>query len=125
MEKRHFYLIGIGGIGMQAVARLLRDAGAKVSGSDMKDFDSRPDLEAEGIEVHIGHEEKYVTDDVTEVVYSIAVPKSNPEITKAQELGWPIRRRLELVGVVMVNKNGIAIACTHEKNTTTTIPAML
>jgi len=125
MEKRHFYLIGIGGIGMQAVARLLRDAGAKVSGSDMKDFDSRPDLEAEGIEVHIGHDEKYVTDDVTEVVYSIAVPKSNPEIMKAQELGLPIRRRLELVGELMENKNGIAIAGTHGKTTTTTMLAMM
>src|SRR5690606_845486 len=63
--------------------------------------------------------------DVTEVVYSIAVPKSNPEIMKAQELGLPIRRRLELVGELMENKNGIAIAGTHGKTTTTTMLAMM
>lgn len=125
MEQRHFYLVGIGGIGMQAVARLMKATGARVSGSDIKDFDARADLEAEGIVVHIGHDEKYITDDVTEVIYSIAVPTNNPEIEKAQGIGLPIRRRLELVGELMADKNGIAIAGTHGKTTTTTMAAMM
>ena len=110
---------------MQAVARLLKAEGARVSGSDMHDFDARLSLEQEGIGVHIGHDASHITDDVDEVVYSIAVPESNPEIIRAKELGLPLRRRLELVGEIMQSRVGIAISGTHGKTTTTTMITMM
>jgi UDP-N-acetylmuramate--alanine ligase len=125
MAQKHYFLIGIGGIGMQAVARLLKDNGDDVSGSDIKDFDARRDLEQEGINVHIGHDAANITSEVSEVIYSIAVPEDNPEIIKARELKLPVRRRLELVGELMEKKQGIAISGTHGKTTTTTMISMM
>lgn len=125
MEGKHFFLIGIGGIGMQAVARLLKAEGARVSGSDMYDFEARAALEQEGIKVYIGHDADHVAPDVSEVIYSIAVPESNPEILRARELGLPLRRRLELVGEIMQKRVGIAISGTHGKTTTTTMTTMM
>lgn len=125
MHNRHYFLIGIGGIGMQAVARLLRDQGARVSGSDMQDFEARADMEQQGIHIYIGHDASHITADVSEVIYSIAVPETNPEIVRARELNIPIRRRLELVGEIMSTKDGIAISGTHGKTTTTTMTTMM
>ena len=105
MDQKHYFLVGIGGIGMQALARLLNSQGARVSGSDMKDFEARTDLEREGIEVFIGHDERHVVEGMAGVIYSIAVPQNNPEIEKAKELGIPLRRRLELVGELISSQN--------------------
>ncbi len=110
---------------MQALARLLKSQGARVSGSDMHDFDARVDLENEGIVVFVGHDAKHIEADMTAVVYSVAVPKNNPEIEKANELGVPLRRRLELVGELMATKRGVAIAGTHGKTTTTTMISLI
>ena len=125
MDQKHYFLVGIGGIGMQALARLLNSQGARVSGSDMKDFEARTDLEREGIEVFIGHDERHVVEGMAGVIYSIAVPQNNPEIEKAKELGIPLRRRLELVGELMAGKRGVAIAGTHGKTTTTTMLSLI
>lgn len=125
MSDKHYFLIGIGGIGMQAVARLLRNQGARVSGSDMQDFEARQDMEQHGIHIYIGHDASHITEDISEVIYSIAVPKTNPEIIRASELNIPIRRRLELVGDIMLHKDGIAISGTHGKTTTTTMTTMM
>ena len=125
MEQKHYFLVGIGGIGMQALARLLASTGASVAGSDMKDFEARPDLENEGIRVFIGHDAKHIQAGTTAVVYSVAVPQNNPEIERASELGIPLRRRLELVGEMMTDKQGVAIAGTHGKTTTTTMISLI
>jgi len=125
MKEKNYFLIGIGGIGMQAVARLLKAGGNQVVGSDMRDFDARPDLESVGIQVYIGHNGMHITKDIDEVVYSAAIPETNPEMQMACKLGIPTRRRLEPVGDLMKNKIGIAIAGTHGKTTTTTMIALI
>ncbi len=125
MKAKRYFLIGIGGIGMQAVARLLVDAGHKVSGSDMADFDARRDLKCLGIETFVGHDAIHITKDIDEVVYSAAIPATNPELRAANKLGIPVRRRLEPVGEVMQSKTGIAVAGTHGKTTTTTMLAQM
>ncbi|MFH0905176.1 MAG: Mur ligase domain-containing protein [bacterium] len=116
---KHYFLVGIGGVGMQGLAWLLRERGDKVSGSDVNDFEARPEMEATGIRVHIGHAAENIEKDVDEVIRSAAVPDDNLEIQTAKRRGLPIRRRLELVGEIMQSKTGVAIAGTHGKTTTT------
>lgn len=120
-QSKSYFLVGIGGIGMQAVARLLKSLGNQVAGSDMRDFEARPDLESDGITVYIGHDASHITSEIDEVIYSVAVPQNNPEIEQAEKLKIPLRRRLEVVGEIMQEKNGIAVAGTHGKTTTTTM----
>ncbi|MFA5009871.1 MAG: UDP-N-acetylmuramate--L-alanine ligase [Patescibacteria group bacterium] len=124
-QPKSYFLVGIGGIGMQAVARLLSKTGNRVAGSDMTDFEARPDLETEGITVFVGHDASHITKDIDEVLYSAAIPENNPEIQQAQKLGIPTRRRLEVIGELMKEKIGIAISGTHGKTTTTTMIAII
>lgn len=106
---------------MQAVARLLFSQGNRVSGSDMGDFEARPDLETAGITVYVGHDASHITKDLDAVIYSAAVPEDNVEMVAARKLGIPLKHRLELVGELMKEKIGIAISGTHGKTTTTTM----
>lgn len=110
---------------MQAVARLLKGLGHTVAGSDMNDFDARPDLEEASIVVFVGHDTAHITKDIDEVIYSAAIPATNLEIVQAKKLGIPVRRRLEVVGEVMKEKNGVAISGTHGKTTTTTMLTLI
>lgn len=120
-QPKSYFLVGIGGIGMQAVARLLKSFGNQVAGSDMNDFPARVDMENEGITIYVGHEAAHITKDIDEVIYSVAIPETNPEIMEAKKLGLSLRRRLEVVGELMAKKYGIAISGTHGKTTTTTM----
>jgi len=110
---------------MQAVARLLKHTGAEVAGSDIRDFEERSQLEAEGISVFIGHDAKHIDKGLTAVIYSVAVPGNNPEIEAARGMGIPLERRLTLVGEMMKDKIGVAVTGTHGKTTTTTMIAMI
>lgn len=110
---------------MQAVARLLRGLGHTVAGSDMNDFEARPDLEEAGIVVYVGHNAAHITREIDEVIYSAAVPETNAEIQQAKKLGLPVRRRLEVVGELMQEKIGVAISGTHGKTTTTTMTTLI
>ncbi len=118
-KNKHYFLVGIGGVGMQGLANILKDQGAQVSGSDMNDFDARKQLITSGIGVFVGHDASHITQDVNEVIRSVAVPDTNPEIQAAKRRNIPVSRRLELVGEIMKSKTGIAIAGTHGKTTTT------
>jgi len=122
---KKYFLIGIGGIGMQAVARLLAGLGNTVAGSDMNDFEARQDLEEAGIRVFVGHDASHITKEVGEVIYSAAIPETNLEIQQAKKLGIPLRRRLEVVGDLMQQKIGVAISGTHGKTTTTTMVTLI
>jgi UDP-N-acetylmuramate--alanine ligase len=110
---------------MQAVARLLKGLGHTVAGSDMNDFEAKPDLEEAGIVVFVGHDADHITKDIDEVIYSAAIPDTNVEIVQAKKLGLPVRKRLEVVGEVMKEKNGVAISGTHGKTTTTTMLTLI
>jgi UDP-N-acetylmuramate--alanine ligase len=112
------HLIGIGGIGMSALARLLAAAGESVCGSDLKDSPLLARLRREGVEVRLGHSAENVTC-AERVVYSSAIDRTNPEYLEARRRGIPLVHRGELLAELMRGRRGIAICGTHGKTTTT------
>ncbi len=118
------HLIGIGGTGLSAIARVLLESGYAVTGSDRADSPFARDLQSAGVAVSIGHRPENVTDaDV--VVRSSAIPDSNPEVVAARELNIPVLKRADFLGSLMEDKTGIAIAGTHGKTTTTSMIAWM
>ncbi len=122
METVHF--IGIGGAGMSGLARLLLARGVRVSGSDVRESEATRALAAAGAEIRIGHRAENLNG-AQRVVYSAAVPRDNPELTAARRQRLPIISRAQLLGEVMRDRVGIAIAGTHGKTTTTAMVASI
>ena len=114
------HVVGIGGIGMSAIAEVLIRLGFKVQGSDISDSANVIKLRSLGATVHIGHREENLGE-ATVLVHSSAVTHENPEYKQALENGIPIMRRAEMLADIMNLKKGIAIAGTHGKTTTTSI----
>ena len=116
---RKSYFIGIGGIGMSALAQYLLDRGERVSGSDREASPVSEMLVEKGIEVLIGQKAENVPLDANVVVYSDAVPEDNPERARAAELGIPQLSYFQMLGQVSSSMRTIAVAGTHGKTTTT------
>ncbi|MDD3531264.1 MAG: Mur ligase domain-containing protein [Candidatus Pacebacteria bacterium] len=116
---RRAYFIGIGGIGMSALAQLLAHDGVRVSGSDREASPVTALLESKGITVAIGQKADNVPADAEHVVYSDAVPEDNPERARAKELGISQLSYFAMLGEVSKGKRTIAVAGTHGKTTTT------
>lgn len=119
IKKIHF--IGIGGIGVSALARMMLGRGAKVSGSDMAESRITKELSELGAEIYIGHDGKNLPEEADLVVYTIAVKAENPELKKAGELGIPAVSYPEFLGIMSEDYYTIAISGTHGKTTTTAI----
>lgn len=118
-KKIHF--IGIGGISMSGLAAVLLNSGFKVSGSDSKDSAIVEKLRTEGAEVYIGHSKDNIKD-VDLVVYTAAIPASNPEIIEAKEKNIQLMDRAEFLGHIMKgHKYNVAISGTHGKTTCTSM----
>lgn len=118
MKKVHF--IGIGGIGMSALAQYYNDQGVIVTGSDRDPSQKVHDvLATKGIVVVVGHSASNVPSDADLVVYSDAVPEDNPERARARELGIPELCYFKMLGQVSLGKRTIAVAGTKGKTTTT------
>ena len=83
-KKIHF--IGIGGIGLSAIARMMKEKGKKVSGSDLSPSLMTDKLKKLGIKICIGQAEKNISEDMDLIIHTTAVPKNNPELKKAKEL---------------------------------------
>ncbi len=121
---RRIHFVGIGGIGMCGLAELLIAQGYAVSGSDLASGATVERLRRLGAEVAIGHDARHVGGaDV--VVVSSAVRRGNPEVVDAQARGIPVIPRAEMLAEVMRLKDGIAVAGTHGKTTTTSLIAHL
>lgn len=120
MAKVHF--IGIGGSGLSAIARLLLESGDTVTGSDRELSPFADDLQKAGATVFIGHHPRYVTG-ADWVVRSSAIPDDNPEVVAALAANIPVYKRADFLGQLMADKNGIAVAGTHGKTTTTAMIA--
>jgi len=120
--KIHF--VGIGGIGMSGIAEILLSMGYKVTGSDLSQSATTEKLEALGAKIFLGHDEKNITDQNV-IVHTSAAKSDNPEILKAKELSIPIMKRAEMLAELMRLKQGIAIAGTHGKTTTTSMLATI
>ena len=113
-----FHFVGIGGIGMSAIARILRSRGIAVTGSDVKATPLVEQLRGEGVRIEIGHDAKNV-EGATTVVVSSAIDRRNPEYAACQKLGIPMLHRGELLAQLVRERRGIAICGTHGKTTTT------
>ena len=120
VQRIHF--VGIGGAGMSGIASVLLDQGYQVSGSDAVDSAAVQRLAGQGARVCIGHAaEQIEAADV--VVVSAAIADDNPELVAARTTGIPVIPRAELLGELMRFRQGIAVAGTHGKTTTTSLIA--
>lgn len=124
-KYKNIHCIGIGGIGLSAIAEILLDRGYNVSGSDMKESDMTALLESKGAKIYIGHRKENV-EDVDLVVYSAAVSAENPEIVRAKERGVECVSRAVMLGALMSEyEKSIAISGTHGKTTTTSMVSLI
>jgi len=122
-KKVKIHFVGIGGIGMSGIAELLLNLGYGVSGSDLKGSDITKRLEGLGGVILEGHLAENVAADVDVVVTSSAVRKTNPEVQAARDRGIPVIPRAEMLAELMRLKEGVAIAGSHGKTTTTSLIA--
>ena len=118
--RRLVHFIGIGGAGMSAIAKVLVERGVPVSGSDLKRSRAATVLEAMGAHVHIGHDAGLV-DAGQVVVVSSAIPRTNVELRRAQELGLEILARGEALAFLLEGLRSMVVAGTHGKTTTTSM----
>jgi UDP-N-acetylmuramate--alanine ligase len=120
----HVHFIGIGGSGLSAIARLLRESGYEVSGSDQSLSPFATDLQSAGINVVVGHHPRNITG-ADWVVRSSAINDDNVEVQAAQQAKIPVYKRADFLGQLMAEKTGIAVAGTHGKTTTTAMIAWM
>jgi UDP-N-acetylmuramate--alanine ligase len=114
------HLVGIGGAGMSAIARILAQRGHDVRGSDLREGRALVALRALGVRVHIGHAPEHVGD-AEVVVTSTAVAASNPEVVAAQAAGVPIVPRARMLARLLDGQRSVLVAGTHGKTTTTSM----
>lgn len=119
------YFIGIGGIGMSALARYFLSLGIKVSGYDKTPTPLTKELEQEGIKIHYSEEVDAIPKDPVFVVYTPAVPKDHKELVYYQTNGYTVVKRSDVLGAISKNTFNICIAGTHGKTTISTIVAHL
>jgi UDP-N-acetylmuramate--alanine ligase len=118
------HFVGIGGIGMSGIAEVLLNLGYHVSGSDMRETDVTRRLRTLGGRIAIGHDAAHVQEaDV--VVVSSAVRPDNPEVATARARDIPVIPRAEMLGELMRVKDGVAVAGSHGKTSTTTMVASI
>jgi UDP-N-acetylmuramate--alanine ligase len=123
IKRVHF--IGVGGIGLSAIAKFLSEKGKEVSGSDLSPSLITKSLEKCGVEIYVGQSERNITKDVDLVVYTMAVPEDNPELKKARELKIKTITYPESLGMVFNDKYGIAVCGTHGKSSTSAMAGLL
>src|SRR5690554_1745448 len=123
-KEKHFHLIRIGGISMSGIAEMLLKKGYQVSGSDIKDSQKLKKLRSLGAKIYIGHRSANLAN-ADLVVYSSAIKADNPEIRYARKQGITVIKRAQMLAELMKDKEGIAVAGTHGKTTTTSMIATL
>ena len=120
-----YYIVGVGGIGMSAIARLLRNNGYRVSGSDNKGSKIVEALEALDVKVNIGQMESNINDEVDVLIRSTAIPDSNPEIVAAKKMGKVIMSRKEALSIILHGYETVAVTGSHGKTTVTSMLASI
>ena len=121
------YFIGIGGIGMSALARYFLSEGWKVSGSDISPSSITDELKKDGVTVYVGAQAatNVRKANPTLVVYNNAIQEKNPEITETKKLGLALRSYPEVVGELTKKYKTIALAGSHGKSTTTAMTSLI
>ncbi len=121
---KHYHLMGIGGISMSGLARILRKDGHVVSGCDHQPSDLTRQLEREGIRVYQGHSPGHL-EGVDVLVASTAIKDSEPELVTAHTLGIPVWRRIQVVAEILRGGFSLGVTGSHGKTTTTSMLASI
>lgn len=117
------HFVGIGGIGISSIARMMLMKEKEVTGSDTNDSEIVRELAKLGAKIQIGHKKENLGLKTDLVIYTIAVPENNPELTRAKELKIKILTYPETLGLISKNHYTVAISGTHGKTTTTAMTA--
>lgn len=120
-ELQHIYFIGIGGIGMSALARYFRHLGKTVSGYDRTETDLTRTLVQEGIAVQYEDVIAQLPERIDLVVYTPAIPADHQQLNHVQAAGYPVYKRAAVLGLIAQHQKAIGVAGTHGKTTTSAI----
>lgn len=123
MKKGRIHCIGIGGIGLSALAQYFKHEGYEVTGTDQSESKITALLSAKGINVAIGHHPELITEDIERVYYTAALSDTDPELIRTQELNIPAYTYAQGLGMISKNKKTIAVAGSHGKTSTTAMIA--
>jgi UDP-N-acetylmuramate--alanine ligase len=123
LSGRPFHFIGVGGIGMSALAYILAKRGHRISGSDLRSSNITTRLESVGAKIFTSQEAGNLSDNSLQVVCSTAIREDNPEYLRAKELGCQIFHRSDLLAALIEDYYSIAVAGTHGKTTTSSLMA--
>lgn len=124
-QMNEVYFIGIGGIGMSAIARFFHNGGVKVSGYDKTPTALTKELEATGIAVHYEENVESIPKKVDLVIYTPAIPAEHAELVYYRENGYKVVKRSDVLQIITASSFNICIAGTHGKTTITTMVAHL
>lgn len=124
-KNKKIFFIGIGGIGMSALAMILKDVGFQICGSDISQNNNIKNLQKNDIQCFIGHDASQIDDNVGLVVFTSIIAKDNPELIEAKTRNIKIFSRAEVLDLFLQQKRSITIAGTHGKTTITTIVSNL
>lgn len=125
LQNKNIHFVGIGGIGMCGLAELLHNSGSYVTGSDLQEGAEVSRLKSLGISVYIGHASSHLNKKTDIVVYSSAIRKDNIELKEARNRGLPVIHRSEALAEMMRLKQGIVVAGSHGKTTSTAFLASI
>lgn len=120
----HIHVVGVGGVGMSAVATVLASMGQHVSGSDLRASAEVERLLSVGVEAQVGHDPAHL-DGVDVVTISTAIPAGNIEVVEAHRRGIPVLRRADVLAAIAATRRCIAVAGTHGKTTTGSMLALV
>lgn len=124
-DIKRVYFIGIGGIGMSALARFFNSRGAMVSGYDRTETDLTHQLEKEGIAIHYTDEVSKVNNEAQLVIYTPAIPEDNQELTWYRDQNYPVYKRSDVLQWITEHLFSVTVAGTHGKTTISTMIAYL
>lgn len=120
---KNIYFIGIGGIGMSAIARYFNSKGVVVSGYDRTETLLTKQLTEDGINIHYHEDIELIPKNTDLVVYTPAIPKEHQELLYYQNNGYPVVKRSDVLQIISDHSFNICVAGTHGKTTTTTMVA--
>ncbi len=118
---KNIYFLGIGGIGMSAIARFYSKLGVNVAGYDKTETVLTRQLENEGMKIHYSPDSRLIPSDTDMVIVTPAVPEDNPELIFFRRSGIPVLKRSEAVAEIVNDEFCIAVAGTHGKTTITSL----
>ena len=125
LDKRYYYFIGAGGIGMSALERYFNSMGKSVLGYDKTPTELTNQLIKEGIDIHFNDDVKSIPTDINQentlVIYTPAIPKNHQELNYFFDQNFDVLKRSEVLGEITKNTYGIGVAGTHGKTTTSSI----